>query len=288
MANDPVAGQSGSQGGSDSALGTGQPAGGAASWFDTLPDGLKSDPSLQAFKGKDIAAVAESYVHAQKLVGGSIRVPGKDAKPEEKTAFTTKVYEALGRPASHDKYTVKAPGAAELGINWDEKRQGAILETAHKLGLSNEGAQSLVDFVADQLKSEQPDYAGDAQACIAALEKGDESYPGWGSTTPRFMGVAKRVVDTMFPAGTMEKLNISGLANDPGFIRGLYRLGKEMMEDGIISGEELNTSANENDSAQAKLDKMMKDQTHPYWVPTHPEHDKAVQEALELRRFLFG
>ena len=45
-----------------------------SSWFESLPDGLKANPTLQNFKSKDFKDVAESLVNAEKLVGGSVRL----------------------------------------------------------------------------------------------------------------------------------------------------------------------------------------------------------------------
>jgi hypothetical protein len=260
---------------------------GGDGWYDTLPDGLKTEKSLEAFKDKPISAVVESYVNAQKLVGGSLRVPTDKDTPEERAAKISKIHEALGRPASVDKYNVKPPAAAELGINWSEGTQKRILDYAHKHGLNNEQAQAAIDLAADLYKGELPDYAGDYEACMKELETGSEGNPGWGSTTKRFLSVANRTVATMFPKEVMERINASGLGNDPAFIRGMYRVGKELMEDGVIFPEvEGAAPGNERSGAQAELDKLIGDAKGAYHDANHPDHDNAVQKALELRRFL--
>jgi len=256
-------------------------------WYEALPAGLKAEKSLEAFKDKPISAVVESYVNAQKLVGGSLRIPTEKDTPEERAAKVAKIHEANGRPASVDKYVVKPPAAAEMGISWDDKIQGRILAFAHKHGLNNEQAQDAINLAADLYKGEQPDYAADFEACMKELENGSEGNPGWGSTTKRFLSVANRTVSTMFPPEVMDQINRSGLGNSPSFLRGMYRIGKELMEDGVIFPEvEGAAPGNERTAAQAELDKLIGDPKSAYFDTKLPDHDAAVQKALDLRRFL--
>jgi hypothetical protein len=293
MATDPAT-QAGQSAGQAGALGagstapattetTGTPANGT--WFESLPEGLRGDPSLQAFKGKDVSAVVESYINAQKLVGGSLRVPGKDAKPEDVQRFKDEAYTKLGRPETPDKYSYKRPAPEELGIQWSEAEEKQFLQAAHKLGLNSEQVEGLMRYQAELTKRSGPDYAADYENCMKTLTDGEEGQPGWGSMTPRFLGVAKRAVDSMFPAGTMAKLDASGLSNDPAFIRGLYRVGKELIEDGVISGD-VEPRSDGQDSMQVELDRIMKDPKNPYFDATHADHEAAVRKVLDIRRFM--
>ena len=287
MPDPAVTGQSGAMGGATGVIDPATTATPDSGWFETLPDGLKGEKSLEAFKGKPISAVVESFVSAQKSFGSRVPIPQASDTPEEKATKTAQFRAAMGVPASPDKYVVKQPAAEELGITWDPKLQTRILDFAHKQGLTNDQTQAAIDLAADVLKGDQPDYAADRDACIKMLTDGDETTPGWGSTTPRFLAVAKRTVDTMFPKGVMDRLNLSGLANDPDFIRGLYRIGKELGESGVIFPEhEMGGPGNESTSAQTELDKILADAKGPYYDSKHVDHDRLVEKALSLRRFL--
>ena len=256
----------------------------APSWYAGLPEGLRNEPSLQAFKDKDVTAVAESYVNAQKLIGSSVRLPNANTPEAERTAFLNDVYNKLGRPQEVAGYKYQRPAAQEMGLTWNAAEEANFLQTAHKLGLNSEQVQALMNWQADSAVRTAPDYKAEYDSCMKNLNEGDEQNPGWGSTTDRYLSTAKRVVDTMFPQGTIDKLDASGLSNDPAFIRGLFRIGRELMEDGVISGD-VAPRSDGSDSYQLELDKMM-DPKGAYLDPQHPDHEKAVQRALELRRFL--
>lgn len=83
------------------------------------------------------------HVHAQdKLIGGSIRIPGKDATPEEREAFLNR----LGRPEKPDAYDFAVPKELPPELPYDGDRAGAFKAVAHKLGLTKEQAAGVHDW----------------------------------------------------------------------------------------------------------------------------------------------
>jgi hypothetical protein len=93
----------------------GQPAINAApatNWKASLPEDLRKEKSLEAIQ--DVSSLAKSYVDAEKIVGGSIRIPKEGADQKEWDAF----YSKLGRPESPEKYEVKRPMLKD-GVSWD-------------------------------------------------------------------------------------------------------------------------------------------------------------------------
>lgn len=256
------------------------------SWYDTLPPGLKAEKSLEAFKGKDIAALAESYVHAQRLVGGSIRVPGKDAKPEDIQKFRAELLRHLGHPETPDQYTYQLPGVE--GVQYDDQTVKDFLSVAHKIGLTSEQVQAILNYDADRVARQGQERVGDPEKCLDALRQGDDMNPGWGSTTPRYVAVAKRAMEALFHPTSITRIIESGLGNDPHFIRALYRIGRELGAEGLITGEEEGSLSGATTSAAAELEKIMLDKKHPYWDAKHPEHEEAVNRVLDLRRFVYG
>lgn len=290
MADDPVAGQSGSQaavlevapdagaGDAGRSAVTAEPT-----WFDSLPDGLKAEPSLQAFKGKPLTAVVESHVSAQKMIGDSIRVPGEKATPEERAKFTNAAYDKLGRPASPDKYVYKAPSVE--GVEWNDAQAKAFLPTAHALGLNSHQVEEIFKYQADLAKTQGVDHAGDFSKCMKSLVEGDEKNAGWGSTADRYINTAKRTLETMFHPDVAKHIVASGVGNNPEFVRGMARIGKELIEDGLIVGEE-SGGITDGKGLLNELEKMMGDPKSAYFDKAHPKHEEAVQRAVDIRRYL--
>src|SRR5262247_2235515 len=64
-------------------------------WRRFAPEELRNDPTLAQIKGNTWEEagpnLVKGYVNAQKLVGGSAKLPGPDAKPDEIRAFQDKL-----------------------------------------------------------------------------------------------------------------------------------------------------------------------------------------------------
>ncbi|RKZ84259.1 MAG: hypothetical protein DRQ39_08545 [Gammaproteobacteria bacterium] len=118
-------------------------------WRDSLPDTLKSNPSLADVK--DIGALAQRFVDTKAMVGNSMRMPTDDAGQEDITAFANKILEnanlgLMRKPDSEDADGMAAiynsMGRPEdvsgyvAGEGVDATAFGAMAATAHELGLS--------------------------------------------------------------------------------------------------------------------------------------------------------
>jgi len=78
----------------------------AADWKATLPEDIRSDPSLAPVK--DVAAMAKMYINGQKLIGAKrIALPGEKATPDELKEF----HRAIGVPESVEGYKIELEGA---------------------------------------------------------------------------------------------------------------------------------------------------------------------------------
>jgi len=279
MANDPVPGQS------EAVVGDSAPAPSPeTAWFDTLPEGLRSEPSLASFKGKPISAVVESHVNAQKLIGGSIRLPAEKATPEERAKVLSEAYGKLGRPESPDKYTFKLPVVD--GVEIPDAQVKAFLPVAHRLGLNSYQVEELLKFDADITKASAPNHLADYENCMKSLTDGDDNSPGWGSTADRYINTAKRTLETMFHPSVAAQIVASGVGNNPEFVRGMARIGKELIEDGLIIGEEKGPDNSSSAGLLKELEQMMGDPKSAYHDRSHPGHEAAVNRAVDIRRFM--
>jgi hypothetical protein len=252
----------------------------SASWFDALPDGLKANPTLQNFKSKDVSAVAESLVEAQKLIGGSVRLPNEKDTPQERAAKLEKIYTQLGRPEKPDAYKIVQPGE-EAGIPWDAKQVEQFRGVAHQLGLTQAQVDGLVQYDLQRTLSAQVDQAQAYQSCMDTLEK------DWGAASKTLLGISRRTAQTYFDADTMQAIEATGLANNPAFVKALAKMGKALVEEGMVVGdrEGMDVDGGMN-GIQAELDRLMSDAKGAYWNSGDPNHEAAVTRAESLRRAL--
>lgn len=252
----------------------------SASWFDALPDGLKANPTLQNFKSKDVAAVAESLVEAQKMIGGSIRLPSDKDTPQDRAAKMEKIYAQLGRPEKADGYKIAAPGD-DAGIPWDAQRAEGFKVVAHQLGLTQAQVDGLVQFDVQRAMASQGDMVQAHNECMQTLEK------DWGAASKQLLGIARRTAQTYFDADTMQAIEATGLGNNPTFVKALAKMGKALIEEGMVVGDREGMDADgSTTSLQGELDRLMSDRKSAYWNNNDPDHDAAVTRAESLRRAL--
>src|SRR5439155_23792244 len=102
---------------------------------------IAKDPSLAGIK--DVGSLAKSYVEGQKMIGGSLRLPKPDAKPEDVDRAWGDIYTKLGRPESAEKYEFKI--AKEMEKFLPEADVKAFKSAAFKAGLSTKQAQAVLD-----------------------------------------------------------------------------------------------------------------------------------------------
>lgn len=256
------------------------PASAAPSWFDGLPEGLKANPTLQNFKTKDISAIAESLVESQRLIGGSIRLPGEKDLPADRQAKLDKIYTQLGRPTTPEGYTLQAP-AADSGVPWDAAQAEQFKSVAHKLGLTQAQVEGLAAYDTQRAMGSQVDSTQAYNACIETLQK------EWGPASKQMLGLARRTAAAHFTPGVMAKLQAAQVSNDPDFVRELASIGKSLMEEGlIVGGREGMGEDGGISSLQAEYDKTFNDKTSAYHNAKDSGHDAAVQRMFSLQKAL--
>lgn len=134
----------------------------AGNAFAALDEDTRGWLQTKGLTGVD--ALAKSARESEKLLGGMVKLPGKDATPEEREAFLNK----LGRPEKADGYQFTAPKDLPEGLPYDGDRAKAFAGVAHKLGISQEQAAGLHDwFMADSVNA----FAGMGEAQKAAVQQ---------------------------------------------------------------------------------------------------------------------
>jgi len=217
-------------------------------WRDTLPEKIRGEKTLSKFK--DPAALAESYVNLEKYAGGAVRIPGESATKDEIAAFNEK----LGVPKDIGGYGLKYEDLKvpdSIKGKFDEDAFGNFLTWAHSEGFTKKQVQKMVDrFVQTQQRDDDAVAQAGARSADEALV---EIKKEWGSTTGRNLALVQRGVKEFFGPEFASWLEETGAGNDPRFLKGALRTFQPMMEDGLISGENLGTSRAD---AEAEIKKL--------------------------------
>lgn len=124
---------------------------------------------------KDVEAIVKTAREQDKLLGNAIRVPGKDAKPEEIEAYLNK----LGRPEKADGYDFSVPKDLPEHLPYDAERATGFKQLAHGLGLTAKQAAGIHDWAVKNAVDDYSSYSSKtaeeraeaAKAETAKLEK---------------------------------------------------------------------------------------------------------------------
>jgi hypothetical protein len=212
------------------------------SWRDTLPEDIRSAPELAKYQ--DIAALAKGHLNQSKLVGakveGLVKVPGENATPEEHAAFN----KARGVPEAPEGYTLKRPQLAAV-LGWNEQAEKNFTAAAHKAGYTPQQAQAAVDFYGSMLQAQHD--ADRAMEKTAGLALRTE----WGANYDANLGIANRALSEYGGNDLIEFLHTSKLGADSRMVKAWAKVGQDLMEHGVISGEGIGGVTYED--AQAKI-----------------------------------
>lgn len=132
------------------ATGDGSPAGTGDFDYATLSNDEATRTWLEKHELKTPEALATKAYNLDKVVGGAVKVPGKDATPEEVNDF----YSKLGRPDEAGKYEFAVPQDLPESVPYNADMAGSFKEFAHSIGLSQDQAGKAHDwFVGQQVEA---------------------------------------------------------------------------------------------------------------------------------------
>ena len=134
------------------------------------------------------------------MVGGSVRIPPKDASPEAKQEFLNKIkdidgvllkgdselYSKLGRPEVADKYDIETLVPEEFREGLKEDIQG-FKKIAFDLGLSNDQARKMAEKQIEIIKGNNEKSEREKLAAQESLKK------LWGQDYDNRLQAAKQV-----------------------------------------------------------------------------------------------
>ena len=243
---------------------------------DLIPEGFKEEKALDNFNNME--DFVKSYLHAQKLVGADkIPVPNKHATEED----WNEVFKRLGAPDTPDgyKYNIKDQ---EL----DQTQVKEFNKAAHQLGLLPKQAEGLIKFYNEMNGNNAA--SEEEAAAQAQLQTETELKKEYGPQFAKRLDQAKKLAVNSLGSEFLENTYLkdgSRLGDNIKVVKAFSELADKLSEDEIIKGDG-------SDYMTAKdIEKEINELTQEgsaYWIKTHPNHNKAVQEVLKLREMLNG
>ena len=163
-----------------------------------------------------------------------------------------------------------------------EERQGAFLDLAHQLGLSQKQAAAIAqwDFESSSKAMEQFNSTNEAATTEAINTLKNE----WGQAFDQNVHVANRALSEFASEGDLQFLQeaeVNGvkLGDHPAIVKLLANVGKGMMESGKLEGlgNEQAMTPQEMEDKRATL------MNHPAYLDNlHPEHKQIARQVQQL------
>jgi hypothetical protein len=176
---------------------------------------------------------------ADKLYGNTQKAPATqdrqaaDAAPAGKEPAPAAAEEAKApaeAPKAPEAYEFKAPE----GRVFDSEVMASYSQVAKELNLSQESAQRLLDAVGPKMAERQMAMIEATRNGWADNSKSDREFGG--EKLSENLGVAKKALDAFGTTELRTLLNETGLGNHPELIRFMFRAGKAISEDRMVSG----------------------------------------------------
>lgn len=238
-------------------------------WKDALPEDVKADPSLGSIM--DIASLAKSYVHGQKMIGrDKIVIPDKFATDDD----WKKVYHKLGLPESVDKYEFKAPESVDADFLKGFK------EVAVNNGILPKQAEKLFEFYDQQVSKLNENQEAMAKKNYEDAVNGLKQE--WGQAYGRKLQAASGVFNKLSDENTKKFFTESGFGNNPTVIKLFANIAEQLGEDKFIDAANQGSLGVTPQEAQLKINEIFGNKDHPYFNKNHPSHKDAIAEVSKL------
>jgi hypothetical protein len=113
----------------------------------TIPDAYKGEKSLQSYKTQE--DFVKSHVELNKKLGSAVWLPGEKDDPTSKAEKMGRIYNALGKPESSDKYSFGSllPEGADNPLN--EQQLLGLQNFAHANNFNQSQFEAAAKFVLD-------------------------------------------------------------------------------------------------------------------------------------------
>lgn len=253
-----------------------------SSWHEALPNDLRGNESLSTIP--DVQTLAKSYLDAQRHIGGSIRIPSNEAGDDDWAAFNKKLQDKVpglvNLPA--DQAEAKKALLTRLGVpdtpegyesfESASENKRKFLQWAHEKGLTEDQAKAVAEIEQRRLQSR------DAAKKKEMAEANELLKKEWGLSFEQRVASAKKAVSAYADQETKQYLVESGLANNPGFIRLMSKIGASLKEERSADMSGRNQFKLSPAEAGARISEIQGNKSHPYHNPRHPQHEESKEQ----------
>lgn len=253
----------------------------AIDWTPHVPKG--AEKVFESYKGKPLSDVLNSVVEAQKLIGGSIRLPKADAKPEEREKALDDIFNKLGRPEDPSKYDLgELPEVP--GVKWDDARLSAAKAELHKARLTNDQVKLVFSLFGKEIGAMFPDHSAVAAQSREQLiqELGSEA------AFTRQIAYAQQAIRQFGGDEMTQYLDQTGLGNHPAMVKFAAKIGRELAEHGAMEPA-TGKLALSTDEAQKQVAEIMNNPKDLYFAqPGTPGKAERMKEVELLFKIVAG
>lgn len=243
-----------------------------------VPEALRTEPYFTSFKGKSVGDVIKSGVEAHKALGGSIRIPAADAKPEDKAAYRAKT-RGVDKP---EAYTVKLKDES-LATKYADRMTG-FKKAFFDLGMDNEQASTIVGMYEDSVLADTKNFTNEiAQDKI----KGEQTLRGQHKENfDKASAMAHRAAKRFGGDSMVQLIADYHLEADPVFFNTFYAIAQAIHEDSWVPGK-TETSMLTRDQAKSRVDEILADKASPYHNAGHPNHGAVAEQVRQFRKIAY-
>lgn len=197
-------------------------------WVAQLPDDLKANERLHRYAS--IGELGKAYLEAERKLGESVRLPGKDATEEERAAYR----KAAGIPDKPTDYKLEK-AKAPTGFDYPEAMEASLRELAHKVGLTQDQAAQIHRWHQLQRLTEVETAAKAVKATLEQTEA--ELRAELRGNYDLEMGYMQRGVQRYFTPEIADLFTKTGLGNDKRIIRMFAKIGRDTAEHPFVEGK---------------------------------------------------
>ena len=256
----------------------------SAEGFSKFKEGLGELAADKSFEPiKDFRGLADSFVNAQKMVGGSLRLPGKDLSDEDRTKAVTELRGKLVEagvlektPESPQGYEIRMPQTEGWEVN--QPLYDSFRNFAHKVKMPPSLAQAAFDWYVN-IQAES-----DAQEKAEFAQMKKDLQTEWGPLFSRKMEAARRAA-TKYLGRDGDDI-VAQLPPSLGsiFVKAFSEIGESLLEDGFVPGEPVKFESEE--TLRTKINEILASEEYKQAVKDQNQSHSKVQEYMRLNKAL--